>query len=125
MKIESDPMFVSWNRPMPRLWYSDQRQATQLAGESLYGSSLYASFYGRTSDDALASPLDEAIAAVVGFYRDVTEEYAIGSDTASRTATYARSASDALTLTDSASATKGGSGVVQPPVHEMVPGTLS
>lgn len=123
--VEQDPMFTSWSRPLPRLWYLDQRQATRIDAESLYGSTLYAAFYGRTADESLAAPTDTATAAVVGYYREITEAIPIAPDVADRTVAYTRSALDTLAEpVDSGRVVKGGSGVVQPPVHEMVPGEI-
>lgn len=124
--IERDPMFTAWARPLPRLWYLDQRQATRIDAESLYGSTLYAAFYGRTADESLATPTDTATAAVVGYYREITEAIPIAPDVADRTVAYTRSATDSLAEpVDQGIVVKGGSGAIQPPVHVMVPGDVA
>lgn len=125
IKVEGDPMFSAWSRLLPRLWYLDQRQATKIDAETLYGSSLYAAFFGRSVGDTLGAISDTATILATGFLRSPTEAIPIGVETASRTANYFRSSSDSvMDPADSAKITKAGSGVVQPPIHEAVPGDI-
>lgn len=68
-RIESDPMFNAWSKSLPRLWYLDQRQATRLDAESLFGASQFAIFYGRAEFTTLADPIETALVGVRGYLR--------------------------------------------------------
>lgn len=63
-------MFNGWSNVLPRLWHLDQRQATRLDAESLYGASEFAIFYGRTEFTTLADPIETAAIGVRGYLRN-------------------------------------------------------
>lgn len=69
-RIESDPTFNGWSASLPRLWYLDQRQATRLDAESLFGASQFAIFYGRAVFTTIADPVQVGAVGIRGYFRE-------------------------------------------------------
>lgn len=89
-RIEDDPMFNGWDRALPRLWYLDQRQATRLDAESLFGSSQYAVFYSRAVFTTLAEPLQTPAIGVYGYHMPTITDIGVPAQTPSRDVDYIR-----------------------------------
>ena len=118
--IERDAMFGGWSRSLPRLWYLDQRQATRLDAESLYGATMFATFQSRTSDETLAAPTDTV--AIVGrtYVRVAYELPGFPADTYGRTLTLKRTLTETLEPpTDEAIKVRPSTSPVSPPVHNI------
>lgn len=63
-------MFNGWNNQLPRLWYLDQRQATRLDAESLFGASQFAIFYGRAEFTTLPAVTQLDAIGMRGYFRN-------------------------------------------------------
>ena len=89
-RIEDDPMFNGWSRDLPRLWYLDQRNATRLDAESIYGASQYAVFYNRAQFTAVAAPVQTGQIATRGYYRSNVTDIGQPVQTPDRTGQFSR-----------------------------------
>lgn len=122
-RIDDDPMFSGWNKALPRLWYLDQRQATRLDAESLFGASAFAIFYGRTGFTTLAEPGETAALGFRGYSR--TQIFDLSTtgpfETATRMVNY--TLTQLTTLAEpvqSVVLTKRSGGPVAPPDHPIL-----
>ena len=120
--IERDEMFGVWMRSLPRLWYLDQRQATRLDAESLYGATLFAIFQSRTVLDVLAPPTDAAAVANIKRVRFINEAIPIPIETVGPKVDYTRYTTDVLPiLEDVATRIRPSTSPVSPIVHNIPP----
>jgi hypothetical protein len=117
-RIENDPTFNAWGRPLPRLWYLDQRQATRLDAESLFGASQYSILYSRTVELTLADPIETGAVGVLGHYQEAITVIAEPVETVTRTLTLTRATTTVLDpITETAFVLKASGGPVNPIVH--------
>ena len=65
-------MFKGWTNSIPRLWFLDERQATRLDSESLFGAQEYAVLYNRATYIVLAEPIQTIAIGVRGYQRGGT-----------------------------------------------------
>ena len=120
--IERDEMFGVWMRNLPRLWYLDQRQATRLDAESLYGATLFAIFQGRTVVEVLAPPADASAIANIKRVRKIYEAIPIPIETVGRMGNFTRYTTDVLPeVTDVATRIRPSTSPVSPIVHDIPP----
>ena len=120
--IEHDEMFGVWMRNLPRLWYLDQRQATRMDAESLYGATLFAIFQSRSALIALAPPTDAAAIANIKRVRFIYEAIPIPTETVGRVGNFTRQTSDVLPLVeDTATRIRPSTSPVSPIVHDIPP----
>jgi hypothetical protein len=95
-KIEDDAMFKGWNDSIPRLWFLDERQATRLDTESLYGAQEYAVLYNRATFLVLAEPIQTIEIGVRGYVRGGTTVIGEPVQTITRTVNYTRDISQSV-----------------------------
>jgi hypothetical protein len=118
--IERDAMFGGWSRDLPRLWYLDQRQATRLDAESLYGATMFAVFQSRTMDETLATPVDTVTILGRTYVREVFEHPGFPADSYTRTLSLTRTLVEVLEPPiDEAIKVRPSTSPVSPPVHNI------
>jgi hypothetical protein len=117
-RIESDPTFNGWDRPLPRLWYLDQRQATRLDAESLFGASQYSILYNREVNTTLSDPVETGTIGVRGYYKEAITVLAEPGETGDRTLTLTRDTTTVLDpVVETSFVLKASGGPVNPIVH--------
>jgi hypothetical protein len=89
-RIEDDPMFTGWTRDLPRLWFLDERQATRLDAESLYGAQEYATLWSRLVYTVLPPVQQTALIGARGYTREIITVIDIPVQTAQRIVNYTR-----------------------------------
>lgn len=120
-RIESDPTFNGWSRDLPRLWYLDQRQATRLDAETLYGGSQFAVRYSRTQFTTLAEPIQTAAVGARGYVRESITDIGVPIETTTRIASFHRTLVTTLDEPEQdAGITLPSGGPVGPIVHPII-----
>lgn len=95
-RIEEDPMFTGWRGDLPRLWYLDERQATRLDAESLYGAQEYAVLYSRLVYTVIPEPSQVVVLGVRGYTRQPITVIPVPVQTAGRQVDYSRTTTTQL-----------------------------
>jgi hypothetical protein len=98
-RIEDDPMFTGWSRDLPRLWFLDERQATRLDAESLYGAQEYATLYSRLVYTVLPPIVQTSAVGVRGYTRGDITVLPVPIQTPARVVHYTRTHTTFLPLT--------------------------
>lgn len=101
-RIEDDPMFTGWSKDLPRLWFLDERQATRLDAESLYGAQEYATLWSRLSYTVLPTLTQVAAVGVRGYTREIITVLAVPAQTSQRVVNYTRTHVTTLPFTQKA-----------------------
>jgi hypothetical protein len=118
-RIEDDRMFSGWAKSLPRLWYLEQRQATRLDAESLFGSATYAVFYGRSGFTTLDAPVQTVEFGPSLFERTLYTDIGVPAQTVERQVSYTRTSVTELTITQEIVVARPTGGPVNPIVHPV------
>ena len=89
-RIEDDAMFKVWTNQIPRLWFLDERQATRLDSESLYGAQEYAVLYNRVTYLILPEPVQTIEIGMRGYVRGTTRVIPVPTQSLTRTVDFVR-----------------------------------
>lgn len=113
-RIEDDPMFVAWSNDLPRLWFLDQRQATRLDAESLYGAQEYAILWARLTYTVIPEPIQVATIGVRGYTREIITVLPVPTQTANRVAHVTRYNTTYIPLTQTSQIWRPSGGPLNP-----------
>lgn len=95
--IQDDPDFTTWTNPVPREWFA-RYKSLLIETSTQYGDSLFARSLSRTAAQTGLVVTDTATRTAT-LFRGATDSAVVG-DSATRTGTFARSAGDTVTVTD-------------------------
>jgi hypothetical protein len=120
--IETDEMFGVWNRNLPRLWYLDQRSATRMDAESLYGATLFAIFQSRSVFDSVPVVTDAVGVGLLFKTRSLFEATQIPLESVGGVRNFIRMTSESLPVVeDVATRIRPSTSPVSPIVHNVPP----